>query len=84
VATDNLLTSFQNIFVKVYRFIKLTGLSAAEDFGLDKTNVSVEYVPITVTKQFDKVMIEDSEDYSTKLEKKVNKENTSYQRGVKK
>jgi KUP system potassium uptake protein len=81
VATDNLLTSFQVIFVKVYRFIKLTGLSAAEDFGLDKTNVTVEYVPITVTKQFNKVMIEDSEDYSTRLEKKVPDINTSNKRG---
>ena len=71
VATDNLLTSFQIIFVKVYRFIKLTGLSAAEDFGLDKTNVAVEYVPISVTKQFNQEMIEDSEDYSTRLDKKM-------------
>jgi KUP system potassium uptake protein len=71
VATDNLLTSFQIIFVKVYRFIKMTGLTPAEDFGLDKTNVVVEYVPISVTKQLDQEMIEDSEDYSTKLNKTV-------------
>ena len=71
VATDNLLTSFQIIFVKVYRFIKMTGLTPAEDFGLDKTNVVVEYVPISVAKQLDQEMIEDSEDYSTKLNKTV-------------
>lgn len=75
VATDNLLTSFQIIFVKVYRFIKMTGLSAAEDFGLDKTNVAVEYVPISVTKQLDQEMIEDSEDYSLKMDKTVNRKN---------
>jgi KUP system potassium uptake protein len=73
VATDNLLTPFQIIFVKVYRFIKATGLSAAEDFGLDKTNVAVEYVPISVTKQLDQEMIEDSEDYSLKMDKKMDR-----------
>ncbi len=69
IATDNLLTSFQVIFVKVYRFIKFTGLSAAEDFGLDKTNVKVEYVPISVTKTFNQEMIEDEEDYSMTIDK---------------
>jgi KUP system potassium uptake protein len=73
VATDNFLTPFQIIIVKVYRFIKMTGLSPAEDFGLDKTNVAVEYVPISVTKQFDLEMIEDSEDYSKKLDKKLDR-----------
>jgi KUP system potassium uptake protein len=71
VATDNFLTPFQIIFVKVYRFIKATGLSAAEDFGLDKTNIQVEYVPISVAEQLDQEMIEDSEDYSIKINKKV-------------
>lgn len=75
IATDNLLTSFQIIFVKVYRFIKMTGLTPAEDFGLDKTNVVVEYVPISVAKQLDQEMIEDSEDYSTKLIKTVDDKN---------
>jgi hypothetical protein len=78
VATDNLLTPFQIIFVKVYRFIKATGLSAAEDFGLDKTNVAVEYVPISVTKQLDQEMIEDSEDYSTRLNKTVDRKNKRF------
>lgn len=73
IATDNLLTPFQIIFVKVYRFIKATGLSAAEDFGLDKTNVAVEYVPISVTKQLDQEMIEDSEDYSLKMDKTMDR-----------
>jgi KUP system potassium uptake protein len=64
VATDNKLTAFQNIYVKVYRFIKSIGLTPAEDFGLDKTNVLVEYVPINVTKRFNQKMTEDFEDYS--------------------
>jgi hypothetical protein len=51
--------------VKAYRFVKATGLKPAEDFGLDKTNVKVEYIPISVTKQFDQEMVEDYEDYST-------------------
>jgi KUP system potassium uptake protein len=65
VATDNKLTAFQTICVKAYRFVKATGLKPAEDFGLDKTNVMVEYIPISVTKQYDQEMVEDYEDYST-------------------
>jgi KUP system potassium uptake protein len=64
VATDNHLTAFQTLCVKVYRFVKSTGLKPAEDFGLDKTNVVVEYIPISVAKQLDQVLVEDSEDYS--------------------
>jgi KUP system potassium uptake protein len=64
VATDNKLTAFQNISIKVYRFIKTLGLKPAEDFGLDKTNVIVEFVPVNLTKRFNKKMIEDYEDYS--------------------
>jgi KUP system potassium uptake protein len=65
VATDNKLTAFQIISVKAYRFIKSIGLTPAEDFGLDKTNVVVEHVPISITKRFNKKMVEDFEDYST-------------------
>lgn len=64
VATDNQLTAFQIICVKAYRFIKATGLKPAEDFGLDKTNVMVEFIPISVTKQYDQELIEDWENYS--------------------
>jgi KUP system potassium uptake protein len=66
VATDNKLTAFQNMCVKAYRFVKATGLKPAEDFGLDKTNVMVEYIPISVTKQYEQEIIEDYEDYSRK------------------
>ena len=64
VAIDNDLTPFQNICVKAYRFVKSTGLKPAEDFGLDKTNVTVDYVPISVTNTFEQEVIEDFEDYS--------------------
>jgi hypothetical protein len=47
-------------------FRSATGLKPAEDFGLDKTNVMVEYIPISVTKQYEQEIIEDYEDYSRK------------------
>ena len=64
VSADNDLTWFQNICIKAYRFVKSTGLKPAEDFGLDKTNVSVDYIPISVTEKVDHEMTEDFEDYS--------------------
>jgi KUP system potassium uptake protein len=74
ISMDNLLTPFQSICVKAYRFIKATGLKPAEDFGLDKTNVKVEYIPITVTKQFDQELVEDYEDYSSNRIKSNNQQ----------
>jgi KUP system potassium uptake protein len=59
VATDNQLTTWQMISVKIYRFIKSIGLSAAEDFGLDKTNVTEEFIPINVTKRVRTHLIDD-------------------------
>jgi KUP system potassium uptake protein len=67
VAMDNHLTPFQKLCVKTYRFVKSTGLKPAEDFGLDKTNVVVDYIPITVANQVDQELIEDFEDYSQKI-----------------
>ena len=64
IATDNRLTPFQQLSVRVYRFVKSTGLKPAEDFGLDKTNVEVDYIPISVTTMIDQEAIEDFEDYS--------------------
>lgn len=64
VSTDNDLSSFQNLCIKAYRFVKATGLKPAEDFGLDKTNVIVDYIPISVTKKVNQEMTEDYEDYS--------------------
>ncbi|MFM8596540.1 MAG: KUP/HAK/KT family potassium transporter [Flavobacteriales bacterium] len=67
VAMDNQLTPFQKLYVRAYRFVKSTGLSPAEDFGLDKTNVVVDYIPITVANQVDQELIEDFENYSQKI-----------------
>jgi KUP system potassium uptake protein len=67
VAMDNHLTPFQKLCVKSYRFVKSTGLKPAEDFGLDKTNVVVDYIPITVASQVDQELIEDFENYSQKI-----------------
>ena len=66
VSTDNALTSFQQVCVKAYRFVKSTGLKPAEDFGLDKTNVIVDYIPISVAAKVDKELTLDFEDYSQK------------------
>ena len=64
VSTDNALTAFQALCVKTYRFVKSTGLKPAEDFGLDKTNVEVDFIPISVTKVVTQEVTEDFEDYS--------------------
>lgn len=80
VATNNLLTPFQILYVKIYRFIKSTGLKPAEDFGLDKTNVVVEHIPISVTKQYSHELIEDWEDYSDNLTKIALNPNSKKQR----
>lgn len=69
IAMDNKLTAFQSMCVKAYRFVKGTGLKPAEDFGLDKTNVVVEYIPISVAKQYSQELVEDWEDYSEKKSK---------------
>jgi KUP system potassium uptake protein len=66
VAMDNALTSFQQICVKAYRFVKSTGLKPAEDFGLDKTNVIVDYIPISVTAKVNQELTLDFEDFSEK------------------
>lgn len=59
VATNNKLTAYQIIIVKVYRFIKNLGLKSTEDFGLDQTNVIEEFIPISITKQFESTLKED-------------------------
>ncbi len=45
VSIDNVVTPFQMFAIKTYHFIKSTGLQAAEDFGLNRTNVKVVYFP---------------------------------------
>jgi len=48
VAIDDALTPWEQFVVKGYRFIKSISLSAAEDFGLELTNVEEETVPIRI------------------------------------
>jgi KUP system potassium uptake protein len=60
VASDNQLSAWQMISVKIYRFIKSIGLSAAEDFGLDQTNVTEEFIPINVTRRIRTNLVEGS------------------------
>ncbi len=48
VAIDDALTPYEQFIVKGYRFIKSISLSAAEDFGLELTNVEEETVPIRI------------------------------------
>jgi KUP system potassium uptake protein len=70
ISTGNIVTAFQTLTIKAYRFIKSTGLQAAEDFGLDKTNVSVEYIPIDVGEKMESQLIERYSDYAANIEKK--------------
>ena len=48
VATDNQLSILEIFAVRIYRFLKATGLSAMDDFGLDATNSLEEKIPINV------------------------------------
>ncbi len=70
VAIDNLITTAQMFAIKAYRFIKFTGLQPAEDFGLDKTNVDVEYIPILVTDRFETDIAEVYQDYGDNIKRK--------------
>lgn len=70
VAMDNVITPSQMISIKAYRFIKSTGLKASEDFGLDETNVNVEYIPINVTEKIDTTLTEVYQDYGDNIKRK--------------
>ena len=70
VSIDNVVTPFQMLAIKIYRFIKSTGLQAAEDFGLNRTNVKVEYIPINVTDKFDVTPVEIYQDYGDNIKRK--------------
>lgn len=48
VAIDNNLSPYEQLLVKGYNLIKTISLSAVEDFGLERTNVEVEDVPIRI------------------------------------
>ncbi len=70
VAMDNIITAGQMISIKAYRFIKSTGLKAAADFGLDETNVKVEFIPINVTEKIDTTLNEVYQDYGDNVKRK--------------
>jgi|TARA_R110000737_G_scaffold134572_1_gene165900 KUP system potassium uptake protein len=70
VSMDNIITAGQMVSIKAYRFIKSTGLKAAADFGLDETNVSVEYIPINVTEKIDTTLTEVYQDYGDNVKRK--------------
>jgi KUP system potassium uptake protein len=70
VALDNVITAAQMISIKAYRFIKSTGLKPAEDFGLDETNVQVEFIPINVTEKIDTTPVEVYQDYGDNIKRK--------------
>ena len=58
VASTEMLTPFQLTVVKTYRLIKRIGLNSTENFGLDRTNVDLEFVPIHIGKKFNLKMEE--------------------------
>lgn len=53
IASDEKLTPWEMIVVKGYRFIKSLGISTAEDFGLEQSNLEEETVPINLGKLTD-------------------------------
>ena len=48
VASDDKLSPWQQFVIKGYRLIKKMGISRAEDFGLEQSNLRVETVPISL------------------------------------
>lgn len=70
VALDNIISAKEMIAIKAYRFIKSTGLKPAEDFGLDETNVQVEFIPINVTEKMDTTPVEVYQDYGDNIKRK--------------
>lgn len=50
IAIDDKLSPWEQFVVKGYRIIKKLGISTAEDFGLEQTNMVEESVPIRVGK----------------------------------
>jgi KUP system potassium uptake protein len=50
IASDELLSPWERIIVKGYRFIKNIGISTAEDFGLEHSTLEEEVVPINLGK----------------------------------
>lgn len=57
IASDEKLTPWEMIVVKGYRLIKKLGISTAEDFGLEQSNLEEETVPIKLGKLSDIALI---------------------------
>jgi KUP system potassium uptake protein len=51
VSADNELRGFNKIAIDAYLFIKSLGLPTEVDFGLERTNVRVENVPINISRK---------------------------------
>ena len=50
VATDNDLSVFDMITVRMYRIIKSIGLNKVEDYGLNEASTIQEVIPINIRK----------------------------------
>lgn len=53
IASDEKLTPWELIVVKGYRMIKRLGITTAEDFGLEQSNLEEEIIPIKIGKLSD-------------------------------
>ncbi|HRO76374.1 MAG TPA: KUP/HAK/KT family potassium transporter, partial [Crocinitomicaceae bacterium] len=62
IASTEMLTPFQLTVVKTYRLIKKIGLDPTEHFGLDRTNVDLEFVPINIGKRVEMKVEERTEE----------------------
>jgi KUP system potassium uptake protein len=58
IAATEHLTPFQLTVVKTYRFIKRLGLDSTANFGLEKTNIVQEFVPINLGNEVKMVLKE--------------------------
>lgn len=50
VATDNDLSVFDMLTIRIYRIIKSIGLNKADDYGLNEANTLLEVIPINISK----------------------------------
>jgi len=53
VASDDKLSPWEHFVIKGYRAVKSIGISRAEDFGLETSNLKEELIPISIGKTAD-------------------------------
>ncbi|HCK20719.1 MAG TPA: hypothetical protein DHW15_00710, partial [Bacteroidetes bacterium] len=53
VTTDDKLTPWEQFVIKGYRLVKSLGISRAEDFGLETSNLRMETIPISIGRSAD-------------------------------